>query len=955
MKKVLLLLLVIIAGPLLADEMHVQDLSGGMWSYPSANKIPDNGASYIQNFYTDIEPMATERNGYVKRDATLLGGTKSVPGLWSFTDSSGQDWTISFSSRTFYKNTIGGTPTAFGLSATSDQVPNAAVNLGKIWFTNGSDPVWSFDGTSTATVSGAPLGKLITSWRNRIVIANISGALSTVRVSKDGDGTNWTIGSNPSDPFSFQIGGANDGQYIRCIWGLYQDNMVISRKYDTYIVSGFSQADYQIRSISSEVGCIEPGTQKEFDGSLIWLSARGLEDMQGTTIHNVSDPVRDLTDVLIRNSINQRFNTQTSQSDWGAGSISVDLSSTVSSGDLQAKTTTWTLTTQADWIAGTVQTSSQTAYIDTTTVSGDIQLTFPDSFNTFRDGTSGTKNVWTSFYVGSGSGSSGVSGGKLQLTHAGSTLGRQWVRTTEPMQDFQQGTTYHIRIESIPTDPLSPVRFYITLSSIATITSHADSLTSFWTLAFTSSNTNRVSIGAVCSNDKGDSICYSSAEIPVPLTFDLYLATTTFAYTINGSSTIKTGTHTWPNRQVYVYYGFLKGSTGSGILNLDDSGLAPEEVTHIEKLDTGIINPLWGVFTATGSVNDGTLKFFSSVSSDDSTYDSDVALTTNSIITSSQKRYLKIKADFKVNYATNTSPTLQAYNANAGSSGTYTSQLLSIGSLISSWGAVTISDVKNSGTISYEFGSTNTASVGAITNWASIVNGGVPTVSTNPYAAFRMTKLQVNTGTDTAKISDFTTSWNEGAAPPLVAGVYDKRYWLSFTTTTASNPLLDTVLVYQRNRTFTLFKGINAASFSLWRDSFYFGNSNTTGLVYKFDVGNNDDGSAIVSEIRFKAYDLGAFRQDKDFRQSYISYLGDSGYSGSFELQYEMDRSKTFNSLGSTNMADGTGQINAKFPFAIGTSPVQGREIRFRVVKNGTGDRLRLYDILTDYTTMEAR
>ena len=80
-----------------AADFEILDLSGGMWSNPSANKIPNNAAPLIQNFYTDIETIANERNGYIKRDTTVLGGTQAVTGLWEFVDNTGQEFIISFS------------------------------------------------------------------------------------------------------------------------------------------------------------------------------------------------------------------------------------------------------------------------------------------------------------------------------------------------------------------------------------------------------------------------------------------------------------------------------------------------------------------------------------------------------------------------------------------------------------------------------------------------------------------------------------------------------------------------------------------------------------------------------------------------------------------------------------------------------------------------------------------
>ena len=116
------------------QESAVLTFSKGMYSYMSANDIPTGASAYIQNFNTDIEDAAVERNGYIRRDNTSLGGGASVTGLWRFFDTSGNEWIISYSSRTYYKNIVGGTPTAFGPNPTVAQVPVAAVNIGKIWF-----------------------------------------------------------------------------------------------------------------------------------------------------------------------------------------------------------------------------------------------------------------------------------------------------------------------------------------------------------------------------------------------------------------------------------------------------------------------------------------------------------------------------------------------------------------------------------------------------------------------------------------------------------------------------------------------------------------------------------------------------------------------------------------------------------------------------------------------------
>jgi hypothetical protein len=844
MKKLALLLLLLPCS-LFAEEFKIPDLSQGMWSYPSANKIPDNSASYIQNFLTDIEPMAQERLGYVRRDSTVLGNSKSAH-VWQFTDNTGTDWIITFSSRTFYKNTAGGTPTSFGLSASADTIPDAAKNLGKIWFVNGTDYLWWFDGTSTGSVSAAPLGTIIEPWRTRIAIASIVGSRSTIRFSEDGSGTSWTLGGLETDPFSIEIGGANDGEYVRCLKGSYLDAMIVGRKYDLWAVDGFDQSDLTVRNISSQVGCIESRTMEEVDGELVFVSARGIEAMSGRQIRTISEPIRDISDVIVKNTANIRSNTQTSASDFGAGTM------------------------------------DNSVYLDTNTTPGSVRLTFPDTFETYRDGSNSTKSVWVSSrsYYGSLLGvplksTVTVSGDKLSITMEGGTLASAYAQTARALNNYAQGTTYYVTVSSVPYYNGGLERFNLVFSSLSFSSSGAGAAiplasdrTSFFGFSWSAANSTSATLSSV-SNDKSDASLLTSTTSAIPFNFSVWLSTTNFSYAVNGVQ-IKAGSHTWDNRAIYSAIEYRHGGDCTRNVNCTDATLLVDN---------------FGVTPQTA---------------------------------------------------------------------TYTSQLISIGNSITSWSVSTISDVKTGGNISYTFGSTSTASIGNITNYATISNGGVPSVSTNPYAAFKAV-FSNTLATSTVRLDEYYSSWNEGGlVPSPVAGVYNQRYWLSFTTSTASSPSLDAILVWQRNKSFTLFKGIYAASFAIWRDFLYFGNSNNTGLVYKYDVGNNDDGANIDSMIVTKSYDLGNFFRDKEFSKAYVGYFGGSDQSGTFTLSYNLNRYGTAYSLGSADLTDEIGQNVGKFWFPL-TQLVRGREIQYTLSKTGTGNRLKLYDLLTQFEIKEEK
>lgn len=830
MKRFILSLIFLSPILVIADEFKIPSLQSGIYSNASANKIPDSAAAYIQNFYSDIQDLAVERNGYVKRDATILGGAKPVYGLWNFTDTSGNDWIISYSSRTYYKNTIGQTPTAFGFGTTTDQIPDCAKNLGKLMCVNGTDSAWTFDGATSSAIASAPLGTIIEPWRTRFVISNIGGAKSTVRVSADGLETSWTIGPLATDPFAFQIGGANDGEYVRCLVGSYQDSMIIGRRNDLWAVDGFDQSDFTTRNISYQVGCIEPRTPQEVDGELVFISGRGLEAMNGRQIRQISDPIRNITDPIVRNTVNQRSNTQTTASDWGNG------------------------------------TNDNSVYLDTQTSAGDIQLTFPDFFDAFRDGTSNTKSVWQAYCQTLTVCTTNVvaSGGILNMNTSSGISGEdQMFHSVSAINNYKQGTTFYFSISTITSAANTSFTFGVSSASFNKPITSALFNDSFF-VTFKSTVPNTIYISQIKDTNDG-TICLGTCQTGnsvFPSTFSVYLATTVYQVSIGGTI-IKSGTHGYTNNPVYMYSDFFFGNAGNGTIGIDVFDVKPETAT-------------------------------------------------------------------------------------------FTSQIYSIGSLITSWSATTISDSNVNSNISYQFGSTSTASIGAVSNYQTATNGYVPTVPTNPYGAFKAS-FSNTTILATTKLSEYVTAWNEGGVTPSpVAFIYDRRYWLSYTTTTATSPQLDSVLIWQRNKSFVIFKGIFAGSFAYWRDSLYFGNSNSTGYVYKFDTGNNDDGSDISSMIITKSYDLGQFFRDKEFSKSYLGYLGGTNQSGAFSLSYDLNRYGVSYPLGLVNLSEENGQGAAKFWFPL-NQLVRGREIQYTLSKTGTGSRLKLYDLSTEFDLKEEK
>lgn len=962
--KRLLLGTLLLSAPSFAEDFSISDLSGGMWSNASPNKLPDNTASSIENFFTDVEPIAIERSGYQLKDSdTVLGGTKAVTGLWEFVDSSGNEWIISYSSRTWYKNTSGNEPEAFGPTATTANIPDAAVNLAVIMFTNGIDNVWWFDGTSTGAVASAPKGRIIESWRERFVIADIASLQSSVHFSEDGDYTSWTVASNPTDPFILTFGGGNDGDSVTCLWGSYYDNLIVGKKRNTWIGSGFDQADIVVRNISREIGCLENSTMREKDGSLVWLSNRGMEKMTGTQIVSISEPIRDVIDELVKNSASERSAEDTADSDFNSGTITGDIS--VSNGSLSAKTTSFHLTSASDWNGG----SGFNIFTDTDSSAGSIVTTFPDEFDTYRDSSvSGEKKVWReTTNPDQLDVETGVFSGKLRIggdTNGVASAPLHCVRTIDPLPPFGNGATFYFEMEG-SNNMDDDDTFYFSLSEGSTELSASnigsiDDLNNF-NIVFSHDK-----FKSVLCDSASDSFVFSSVDsLTPPEAITIYLENDSFVVHDNNaqvySGNVGAGTtclQDFDSGDWYLNICVLPTDLNQAdqYLEIDNFTITPQSATVYHQFETGISSPIWSTFNADASTTQ--ITFSISVSTGDGAdFDNAVAITQGNAPSAAPKTFFQLNSLFDIDISSFPGSTqqLNSWAFGAGSSGTFRSQVFNTGGAAVSWGEILIADAEDQGTVTYSFNADDQSDADNFnaSSWTTITSGQVPTNGTEQYAIYFATFV-VTSGTGTARLDSFSFSWDEGTLPPPTSWVYDRRYWLAYTTSTAGGASNDSIAVLQRNDTWTRLTGINAASFAHWKDKLYFGDSRDNGLVYLYDIGNNDNNSNINSYILTKSYDMGRFVNEKAFQNLYTNYNGGATKSGNFTVGYSLDQSTNVVSLGTMNMNEIPPTSIRKMPFSI-DNIVEGREIQYEIKKQGTGDRLKLYDLYTTFDLKEAR
>lgn len=96
---------------------------------------------------------------------------------------------------------------------------------------------------------------------------------------------------------------------------------------------------------------------------------------------------------------------------------------------------------------------------------------------------------------------------------------------------------------------------------------------------------------------------------------------------------------------------------------------------------------------------------------------------------------------------------------------------------------------------------------------------------------------------------------------PLVAEIIDRRYWLSGATLDSNRNNI--IYVYDKNNHWTKFTNIEAASFCVFKDRLYFGDSNNTGKIYEYsNTYTTDDGTTIIPSFTTKDFSLANWNKD---------------------------------------------------------------------------------------------
>ena len=167
-----------------------------------------------------------------------------------------------------------GSPTMTGV----DKVRFESFNWGapKFAMADGVNPAATWDGTTYVQLTGdqAPSApSLVAAFNNHLFLAGDSSEPYNLYFSAPLDETDWTPASG--------AGVVNVGFEIVQI-KTFRDQLYIFGTNNIKRLVGNNIADFQLRTVTSNLGCVAPDSVAEFNGDIIFLSPDGIRPVTGT-------------------------------------------------------------------------------------------------------------------------------------------------------------------------------------------------------------------------------------------------------------------------------------------------------------------------------------------------------------------------------------------------------------------------------------------------------------------------------------------------------------------------------------------------------------------------------------------------------------------------------------------------------------------------------------------------
>jgi hypothetical protein len=324
-------LLLLAAIPAAAGSLPINRF-GGINTDDSPLTLQDGQTPDSQDVVTDNPGGGLEgRKGYVEFSTTPAND------IWSFQHSNGTRYLIAASTvNTLVATTGNGTFSTAVSTVSSSYVTVGAVLGDRFYFSNKGDGLKYWDGTSTTTVSSTLKFDNLVAHKGRLFGSGVPGAERTIYASAFNDGTDWTLVTDPADddPAQYVVGGAN-GDILTALYSSFKDGLIWFQGRAFGGITGDDRSDFAVRTYSDEVGTAYKDSIQDCAGLLRFLGPlRTVWEWDGARLTKISEDIDALMGTVAQGDASARSWTLTSQADWQAGTLGAGLNAIDAPGDL---------------------------------------------------------------------------------------------------------------------------------------------------------------------------------------------------------------------------------------------------------------------------------------------------------------------------------------------------------------------------------------------------------------------------------------------------------------------------------------------------------------------------------------------------------------------------------------------------------------------------------------------
>lgn len=767
----------------------------GLNNNESSAIIGDNEAQDLLN--VDITPngkSVKKRQGYGLYKA--LGTAQAIHGGHHFYNSGGSDVQVWGSSTSLYGITSDATPVQIVSSATLNTTWDCTDIQGFAYCaTAGRDLLLKTDGATITQWMTSPLGTMVTSTPDRLVVAGVSGARNSLYFSQANTFNNFTTGINEADPF-IEVIGSQGGAITHIAWGCQK--LLWWKNASFGYINGSDQTNLEVITINDNIGTVDNSSSID-PGGTVWF--RGQDGHIYS--YDCSALAKESIDItpLAQASGSRTGNswTQTTQSDFqtGVSSPTGNLSFTISPNDVVPSSFTATDTTNANFNSGT---------LTNLIASGDSIIISTSNTNISNNGFESGSDSWTL------SGFSVVA----SAAHKNCTISPHGGSALADLFTISAGAGLVVKLQTCGGTDLATTNVSFTDNN-CTWTSRTLSASG------QSRKSVRIAMGAPTVTDYSDCFISNGTDI------------TFYSASDTGRSAFPQGTGWGVDDFTDGRSSITVGSFASQSFNtaLSSSGY----VYTTSGWTASTVTPSFIVQQATSSTG--------------SWSDLTTSTGTNVIFSNQYLRYL---STFTYVYGQNALSTLDDATFLARSSGSYYSSVKAV-PLLTAWDTFTGNKQDNGGTHTFYIRSgTNTFSTTSSTpTWVSQTIGGLVAASTGTFFQVR-DDFAITTASHTPTLNDFTVNWFEGTASDKAYSIYfDNAIWWSvaYGAGVASNNYIFKFDLINKG---WLLYDIGTGGMLQQGQYLYFGSTTTSANTYKYGSGTSDNGTAITSYYRSKDF-----------------------------------------------------------------------------------------------------